>query len=405
MTNNIYATVLLLSTLACSAVASVNPAQDLQSYKVNYTHDITLDGYYVGLANDGRSWSVVSVSETVPSPKYKVEYIFISMDRKYLQPYFGNWQYTNNKMGIGFDCTGSNSRTFNKDFNPCGSALTSGGSAAQVDQVLGTIFSLGLNRLEVAHVDADKVKKVANNANIFMEIKQYQSGYSGSKSVESTFRGPEKPGYFLELSESDLLENKGNIEGLYVSWIKPFMKKGENYIPHINREELRASEDAIKTGFIRFCSTSGGDLSIGNEEFGKKFRCTAKSGEFIGEIRTVRYKGESLKISYNTPKTVVSDQLTASLEKEGERLRKERDNELIKYDLMLNRTAMRQKGAMVCNDNPSTGVRFVGYVEDFTDSKIKILVSRAFLIAAPNLTPGGFQQNLLWDYYENWRIC
>ena len=66
---------------------------------------------------------------------------------------------------------------------------------------------------------------------------------------------------------------------------------------------------------------------------------------------------------------------------------------------------MRKRGTRVCM--AESGNRFVyrGYVEDFTDEKLKIAVAEAFLPNAPGTQPGDFRPNTLWDYPIRWRIC
>jgi hypothetical protein len=100
----------------------------------------------------------------------------------------------------------------------------------------------------------------------------------------------------LVLPDSVVAQNKGDIEGLYNSWIKSYIDKKESVILHANRNEVNASENAIKDGFVRFCTASGGATTIINERFGDKHRCLAPNGNLIGEFTVTRYDGNKLGI-------------------------------------------------------------------------------------------------------------
>lgn len=66
---------------------------------------------------------------------------------------------------------------------------------------------------------------------------------------------------------------------------------------------------------------------------------------------------------------------------------------------------MRKRGARVCRTEPGKPVVYRGYVEDFSEEKLKILVAEAFLPNAPGVRPTGFQPNTLWDEPRHWRLC
>ena len=66
---------------------------------------------------------------------------------------------------------------------------------------------------------------------------------------------------------------------------------------------------------------------------------------------------------------------------------------------------MRKRGARICVTEADKGVVYRGYVEDFTDEKLKIAVADAFLSLSPSMRPGGFQPHTLWDFPKNWRLC
>lgn len=66
---------------------------------------------------------------------------------------------------------------------------------------------------------------------------------------------------------------------------------------------------------------------------------------------------------------------------------------------------MRKRGARVCLVEPGKAFVYRGYVEDFSDEKLKIAVADAFMPNAPGMRPGDFRPNTLWDYPARWRIC
>jgi hypothetical protein len=66
---------------------------------------------------------------------------------------------------------------------------------------------------------------------------------------------------------------------------------------------------------------------------------------------------------------------------------------------------MRKRGARVCMVESGKMFVYRGYVEDFTDEKLKIAVAEAFLPNSPGTQPSDFRPNTLWDYPIRWRIC
>lgn len=64
---------------------------------------------------------------------------------------------------------------------------------------------------------------------------------------------------------------------------------------------------------------------------------------------------------------------------------------------------MRRRGASVCRQDG--GITFLAYVEDFTDDKLRVLVSNAYFTQTPSMSPGGFQQHTEWVNPGNWYTC
>lgn len=64
---------------------------------------------------------------------------------------------------------------------------------------------------------------------------------------------------------------------------------------------------------------------------------------------------------------------------------------------------LKKRGTQVCMlDGPQT---IVGYVEDFTDEKLKVLVSRGFLTQAPSAGVRVEPGTIRWDDFAAWRLC
>lgn len=64
---------------------------------------------------------------------------------------------------------------------------------------------------------------------------------------------------------------------------------------------------------------------------------------------------------------------------------------------------MRERGRVVCQDRD--GVRYRGYVEDFTETRMKVSVSRAFFVRSPAFAPGGFRPEVIWTEPRGWFLC
>jgi hypothetical protein len=63
---------------------------------------------------------------------------------------------------------------------------------------------------------------------------------------------------------------------------------------------------------------------------------------------------------------------------------------------------MQVRGQMVCREE--NGVRYIGYVEDFTDERMKVSVAQA-QIGRTGYSPGGFRPNVIWTRPEGWSPC
>jgi hypothetical protein len=63
---------------------------------------------------------------------------------------------------------------------------------------------------------------------------------------------------------------------------------------------------------------------------------------------------------------------------------------------------MRVKGQMVCKTEDQ--LRFVGYVEDFTEDRLKISVAQA-TVGATGWSPTAFKPGVIWTSPEGWAPC
>ncbi|MEH6461553.1 hypothetical protein [Chitinimonas sp. JJ19] len=59
-----------------------------------------------------------------------------------------------------------------------------------------------------------------------------------------------------------------------------------------------------------------------------------------------------------------------------------------------------ERGTKVCRDAPP--VKLVGFVEDTNQDKIKVLVSARYVAG---MLTGGFNQYLIWEPKQSWRVC
>jgi hypothetical protein len=86
-----------------------------------------------------------------------------------------------------------------------------------------------------------------------------------------------------------------------------------------------------------------------------------------------------------------------------ERAIREKDRQMVAELERRKRESYKVKipGSQVCQDQGQ--VRYVGTVERVEGERVKVFVERAFLLNAPGLSPGGFQQQYswvnVWDVY------
>lgn len=108
----------------------------------------------------------------------------------------------------------------------------------------------------------------------------------------------------LILADSVLEEHKGDVDALYKSWIAPFQAKNGIHISHVDTRHLTSSEEAIRSGFTRFCVISGGAVAHTKKYNGDEYRCVTPAGAFIGQFKTERYAGNNLVVMYDSAKQI-----------------------------------------------------------------------------------------------------
>lgn len=107
----------------------------------------------------------------------------------------------------------------------------------------------------------------------------------------------------VSLPEEVIVKHKGDTEGLYDAWISPLLTRNngeEPYIKHNHYYDQNYSDMKIKNGFKRFCEYSGGVADIKEIKYGYLSKCLTKSGDFISEIKTTRYKSNKLRVYIDT---------------------------------------------------------------------------------------------------------
>jgi hypothetical protein len=95
----------------------------------------------------------------------------------------------------------------------------------------------------------------------------------------------------------------------------------------------------------------------------------------------------------------VIESVTASIKADQAREAFERERSRLMAQLPL----MKKRGARVCASQQ--GTTFVAFVEDWSDERLKLLITDAYRATAPSIrvAPGG--PTLIWDEPTNWRLC
>lgn len=68
-----------------------------------------------------------------------------------------------------------------------------------------------------------------------------------------------------------------------------------------------------------------------------------------------------------------------------------------------NLSYVRKVGARICQNRG--GYVYIGFVESIAKNKIQIRVSEAMMENHPNIHPGGFKPEIIWDQPIKWDLC
>lgn len=130
--------------------------------------------------------------------------------------------------------------------------------------------------------------------------------------------------------------------------------------------------------------------------------CT--TGTHVGALAIEGYGQDQQRWSqYATD--ILSYKSPAELKQIREIARAQREKEIEYRMERMKREAqvmLSTRGIRICQPSPA-GFEFIGYVEDFTENKIKVSVADARFRGGAQ--PGGFKPSTIWDYPSNWMIC
>lgn len=121
--------------------------------------------------------------------------------------------------------------------------------------------------------------------------------------------------------------------------------------------------------------------------------------EPMGDPLNEQYIAKLRSLGYMSPEDVdarrandVAVLAAAQLRTEQERMRREASIPL-----------MRKRGARVCRQD---GINTVfGFVDDFTDEKLKIALAGSFVTRTPQYSQSGFVPAVIWDFPTRWTPC
>lgn len=191
-----------------------------------------------------------------------------------------------------------------------------------------------------------------------------------------------------------------------------------------------------RTNSQRWCAANAGSTPRALEKFAEL--CGRKGGSYDGRFCTARSGVEEVLFLANfdqkpelgclgvrllvaEPKSAPADPAWISyLEGQGYRrvAQREREQNVLRTALQVQaerqaaaesvRLAvelpqLKKRGTKVCKVvGPQT---FVGFVEDFTDEKVKVLVTQGFMTNSPGVGLKIDSGTLTWDPFTAWRLC
>jgi hypothetical protein len=110
------------------------------------------------------------------------------------------------------------------------------------------------------------------------------------------------------------------------------------------------------------------------------------------------YQTAEVKAGKDAARQAAANEARARHQAEA-RAQQARDQARLQAELPL----LKKRGTKVCRvDGQQT---FVGFVEDFTDEKVKVLVTQGFMTNTPSIGLRVETGTLTWDPFIAWRLC
>jgi hypothetical protein len=191
-----------------------------------------------------------------------------------------------------------------------------------------------------------------------------------------------------------------------------------------------------RTKSQNFCPTSAESLNRVTKSFAEL--CAAKAGRYDGRfcaqpgnpdkvvfLTALERAGNCMRLTVSEPNgdatapqwvaltTELGYKTTAQRQQEAEAAAASRaafqrivasakaEQERVRLETEL--PMMKKRGAKVCTAN--AGNTFVGFVEDWSDEKLKILIVEAFRTNVPSMKLNLGASNVTWASPEEWRLC
>ncbi|WP_342133576.1 hypothetical protein [Hydrogenophaga sp. OTU3427] len=177
---------------------------------------------------------------------------------------------------------------------------------------------------------------------------------------------------------------------------KSFIERCESQGASINNGFCQASENSDDVLFMAKLTRRGNSDCW-----------TLAVAEPVGSIHSNEYRNYLLGQGY-VPKAQRDELLKAKQDQERKRIedqakRKIENDRKEQERLAIELPKMKMRGARVCkNVGDST---YIGYVEDFTDDKLRVLIQDGFLTLSPYIKSKVDAGTIWWDQYIVWRLC
>jgi hypothetical protein len=173
--------------------------------------------------------------------------------------------------------------------------------------------------------------------------------------------------------------------------------------------ELCAVKGSVYDG--RFCRKAGDGDEVA---FMAKFDSAGNSGcytltvaEPVGGADAAAYLGYLVEQGYMTAarrqqELKARQDLAQTLAETQQRIQETR-RRAEEARLAVELPAMKKRGTQVCKLEGDRTL--AGFVEDFTDEKLKVLVTGGYLTRTPSVQIQVPPGSVTWDYFVGWRLC